>query len=142
MLYPLVDVTNWLRLAAMRKDRSADTEPARREALRGVFGIYALESGLLWLFFGGLCALGALAVAAPGGIDTLEAFVGGLMAADNGVTALALSKKCAIVAAGLRCHGGAIDHGRAVLRESLHPSLRRAAGTVAEARAGRNDGFD
>ena len=60
LFYPLVDVTNWQRLAAARKGMSSSgVEPGRRSAmLRGLFTTYAVESSLMWLF---VCMLGAIA---------------------------------------------------------------------------------
>ena len=92
LFYPLVDVTNWQRLAAARKDMSSSgVEPGRRSAvLRGVFRIYAVESSLVWLF---MCMLGAIAVIAietPGGADVLQAFVAQLISEYNEVTVVAL----------------------------------------------------
>ena len=92
LFYPLVDVTNWQRLAAARKDMSSSgVEPAREAVvLRGVFGMYAVESSLVWLF---MCMLGAIAVIAietPGGAYVLQAVVARLVSADNEVTVVAL----------------------------------------------------
>jgi hypothetical protein len=92
LFYPLVDVTNWQRLAATQKDMSSSgVEPGRRSAvLRGVFRIYAVESSLVWLF---MCMLGAIAVIAigtPGGADVLQVFVAKLISEDNEVTIVAL----------------------------------------------------
>jgi hypothetical protein len=92
LFYPLVDVTNWQRLAAVQKDMSSSgVEPGRRSAvLRGVFGIYAVESSLVWLF---MCMLGAIAVIAietPDGADVLQVFVAQLISEDNEVTVVAL----------------------------------------------------
>jgi hypothetical protein len=92
LFYPLVDVTNWQRLAAARKDMSSSgVEPGRQSAvLRGVFRIYAVESSLVWLF---MCMLGAIAVIAietPGGANVLQLFVAQLISEDNEVTVVAL----------------------------------------------------
>jgi hypothetical protein len=92
LLYPLVDVTNWQRLAAVRKDMSpSGVEPGRRSAdLRGVFRIYAVESCLVSLF---MCMLGAIAVIAietPGDANVLQVFVAQLIAEDNEVSVVAL----------------------------------------------------
>ena len=93
LFYPLVDVTNWQRLAAARKDMtSSGVEPARHAAmLRGVFGMYAVESSLVWLF---MCMLGAIAVIAiepPGSAYVLQAVVAQLLSEDNEVTVVVLT---------------------------------------------------
>ena len=92
LFYPLVDVTNWQRLAAARKGMSSSAgEPGRRSAvLRGVFRIYAVESALVWL---SMCMLGAIAVIAietPGGADVLQVIVAPLISGDNDVAVVAL----------------------------------------------------
>jgi hypothetical protein len=92
LFYPLVDVTNWQRLAAARKDMSSSgVEPGRQSAvLRGVFRIYAVESSLVWLL---MCMLGAIAVIAigmPGGADVLQIFVAQLISEHNEVAVVAL----------------------------------------------------
>jgi hypothetical protein len=101
LFYPLVDVTNWQRLAATRKDMSSSgVEPGQRSAvLRGVFRIYAVESSLVWLF---MCMLGAIAVIAietPGGADVLQGFIAQLISESNEVTAVALPLLLICVAA-------------------------------------------
>ncbi len=77
LFHPLVDVTNWQRLAATRKDRDpADAASSRWSLeLRGIFGTYAVESALVCLF---VCMLGAVAIGAnrmPDGSDVLQVFI-------------------------------------------------------------------
>jgi hypothetical protein len=92
LFYPLVDVTNWQRLAAARKDMgSSGLEPERRSAvLRGVLTIYAAESALVCLF---MCMLGAIAVIAlemQVGAAAPQVFVAQLIAAENEMAVVAL----------------------------------------------------
>jgi hypothetical protein len=50
LFYPLVDITNWQRMAAF--EQSADGKVAstsQSAALRRIFGIYAFETALVWL---------------------------------------------------------------------------------------------
>ncbi|HEX7272021.1 MAG TPA: hypothetical protein VF420_07725 [Casimicrobiaceae bacterium] len=61
LLQPLVDVANWQRLAAARKDQSGLGPGEASVALRGIYRIYALEGSLGWLLMG---LVGAIAVAA------------------------------------------------------------------------------
>jgi hypothetical protein len=102
LFYPLVDVTNWQRLAAIRKDVISGVEAGRRSAaLRRVFRTCAVESSILALF---VCMLGAIAVAAaeaPSGANVLQAFVARLTAEDNGVSGVAapLLLICVVAAA-------------------------------------------
>lgn len=90
LVYPIVDVTNWQRLAAARKD-SSGVEPGRRAAvLRGLLGTYAVESAVVWLL---MCMLGAIAVTAietPDGGHSLQAFVAQLVSERNEVNAIVL----------------------------------------------------
>ena len=92
LFYPLVDVTNWQRLAAARKDMSSSgVEPAREAVvLRGVFGMYAVESSLVWLFMCMLGAISVIAIETPGSAHTLPVFVTQLMSEDNEATVVVL----------------------------------------------------
>jgi hypothetical protein len=92
LLYPLVDVTNWQRLAAAQKElRSSDVGPERATAvLRGLFRTYALESSLVWLFMCMLGAIAVIAIEAPSGADGLRAFVAQLVSGGNAATVVVL----------------------------------------------------
>ena len=61
LLQPLVDVVNWQRLAAARKDQDGPGPGKASVALQGIYRIYALEGSLGWLLMG---LIGAIAVAA------------------------------------------------------------------------------
>jgi hypothetical protein len=101
LFHPLVDVTNWQRLAAAAKDMGG-IEPDRRSTVfRGLFRMYAVETALVWLFVGMLGAIALGAIDASGGEDPLSDFVAQLVRADNDVTAvvLALLLICACAAA-------------------------------------------
>ena len=90
LFHPVVDMTNWQRIAAFEKD-SREFEPSQRPAIfRGIFRIYAVETSLMSLF---MCMFGVIAVvsmATPGGADAIEAFIRELAAEEN-VMAVALS---------------------------------------------------
>ena len=93
LLYPIVDITNWQRIAAYEKDRSSlDVEPGgRAAAFTGFWRLYAAESPLMWLL---LCMFGAVAVvstAVPGGPGALGNFVKELAAQPDLVSASAMS---------------------------------------------------
>jgi len=92
LFHPIVDITNWQRIAALTKRHAHEDEPRRRAAaLRGLFRIYAVESPLLWLF---MCMFGAIAVMAtdtPAGADVVQAFMEQLASQENLVAALVLS---------------------------------------------------
>lgn len=95
MLYPLVDVTNWQRLAALRNDAEAGSDPGRRSEILGrVFGACARDSALLMVF---VWLLGALAATASG-TDSLARLLAGLSRGD-GEAAIALPLLVLAVAA-------------------------------------------
>src|SRR4029450_2104603 len=66
LFYPLVDITNWQRMAAF--EQNADGKLAstwQPAALRRIFGIYAFETALVWLFMWMFGARAALSSATP-----------------------------------------------------------------------------
>jgi hypothetical protein len=81
IFYPIVDTTNWLRIAALPTDGGQTPE-----AFAGVLGMYAGASALLWLM---ICMFGTIAVLATGmpddGADILQSFIGWLASQQNGV---------------------------------------------------------
>jgi hypothetical protein len=92
IFYPIVDTTNWLRIAALEADpHSARIDAARTpEAFARVLGMYAGASALLWLL---ICVLGTIAVLAtgtPGEADILQSFVVRLASQQNDVADAAL----------------------------------------------------
>lgn len=94
LFYPIVDLTNWQRIAAFEKDAaSSELAPRLRAAALGkIFRTYAVESFLVWMF---MCMFGAIAVAATtaatGGDDVLQTFLQQLASEQNPVAAAALS---------------------------------------------------
>jgi hypothetical protein len=103
LFYPLVDVTNWQRLAALHKNRDANgVEPVRGAAeLRRVLRGYAGESALLWLFMSALGAIAMIAINAPRGAHGLQELAAQFAADDSRVAAavLTLLLICAFAAA-------------------------------------------
>jgi hypothetical protein len=91
LFHPVVDLTNWQRIAAFEKD-SRDIAPSQRPAIfRGILRIYAVETPLMSLF---MCMFGVIAVvsmATPGGVDAMQAFIRQLGAEQNAVATAALS---------------------------------------------------
>jgi hypothetical protein len=91
LFHPVVDMTNWQRIAAFEK-ASRDFEPSQRPAIfRGILRIYAVETPLMSLF---MCMFGVIAVvsmATPGGADAIEAFIRELAAEENAMATAALS---------------------------------------------------
>src|SRR5262249_6542146 len=91
LFHPVVDMTNWQRLAAFEKD-ARDIEPSQRPAIfRGILRIYAIETPLMSLF---MCMFGVIAVVAmatPSSADAIEAFIHELAGEDNAVAGAALA---------------------------------------------------
>ena len=93
LFYPIVDLTNWQRIAAFEKDGvPREIAPRLRAAMLGkIFRTYAVESLLIWLF---MCMFGAIAVIATapaGGGDAMQAFLQQLASEQDPVAAAALS---------------------------------------------------
>jgi hypothetical protein len=79
LFYPVVDTTNWLRIAALPTD--AGQTP---EAFARVLGMYAGASALLWLL---ICMFGTIAVLATGrsGGADIQSFIVWLASQQNDV---------------------------------------------------------
>jgi hypothetical protein len=90
LLYPIVDVANWQKLAAIVKD--TDSEPGWRSAtIARIFISLAVEVPLLWLL---MCMFGAIAVVAtetPASRDALKMFIRQLALEQNLPASLAMS---------------------------------------------------
>jgi hypothetical protein len=92
LLYPLVDVANWQRLAAIEKHiEEGSFEPGLRSSIvRSFFRTYGTEGPLLWFL---MCMFGALAVMAtetPSSADVMPAFVTQLVSDRNEATVIVL----------------------------------------------------
>jgi hypothetical protein len=86
--YPLVDITNWQRIAAFAQS-VGPSEPGASAALRAFLLAYAVETPLIWLF---MCMFGAIAVAATAVPDgTVAAFLQQLASQQNWAADGALS---------------------------------------------------
>jgi hypothetical protein len=91
LFHPVVDMTNWQRLAAFEKDAS-DIEPSQRPAIvRGILRIYAIETPLMSLFMCMFGVVAAVAMATPGGADAIAAFIRELAAEENAMAGAALA---------------------------------------------------
>jgi hypothetical protein len=93
LFYPIVDFTNWHRMAAFEKDSaSADLSAAvRAAALRRIFGTYAVESVLIFIFISMLGAISVVALATPEGPQAIQLVLKQLATAQNSVATAALS---------------------------------------------------
>jgi hypothetical protein len=91
LFHPVVDMTNWQRLAAFEKD-ARDIEPSQRPAIvRGILRIYAIETPLMSLFMCMFGVIAAVAMATPGGADAIAAFIRELAAEENAMASAALA---------------------------------------------------
>lgn len=93
LFYPVVDLTNWQRIAAFERDRTSHqlAPSVRAAALRRLFRIYALESPLVFVF---MCMFGTIAVLTmepPGNEDVMQALVRQFAAGENSVIVTAFS---------------------------------------------------
>lgn len=126
-LYPIVDMTNWQKMAAAAKNEQREsTEPDHGPAaLRKIFVIYAVESPLLWLF---IAMVGAIAVAAepvPAGPDVAQSFIQRLAAEPNEVAALALwLLLISLFAMALSTMSALFSASLCTIRYDLLPALR------------------
>ncbi len=126
LFYPIVDITNWQRIAAFARDRDPNgTEPSwRRAAFRKIFRIYAIETPLVSLF---MCMFGAIAVvstATPGGSNVMAAFIEQLTAQENPVATVALSLLLvSVFAIALSTMSSLFSAGLCAIRYDILPSL-------------------
>jgi hypothetical protein len=92
LLYPLVDVANWQRLAAIEKHiEEGSFEPGLRPGiLRSFFTRAGTEGALLWLLMCMFGALAAMATETPGSADVMSGFVTQLVSDQNEVTVIIL----------------------------------------------------
>jgi hypothetical protein len=93
LCYPLVDLTNWQRLAAFEKDATQRhlTSTVKTAALRGLFRIYGMESAFVIIF---VCTIGAISVVATGtsGVaNVMTVFVNQLAAPTNPIDGIITS---------------------------------------------------
>jgi hypothetical protein len=143
LFHPIVDMTNWQRLAAFEKDAAATklAPTERSAALRKLFAIYAVESPLMWLF---MCMFGAIAVmatATPVGADVMSTFIMQLAAQDNSLATAALSLLLvSVFAIALSTMSAAFSASLCTIRYDMLPALwpeLTSGHTVGEALARR-----
>ncbi len=92
LCYPIVDITNWQRIATFAQDAGyGPIEPTVRAAtLHGIIRGYAVETPLLWLFMGMFGAVAVVAAAVPGDASS-ETVIAGLASQQNEVAMAALA---------------------------------------------------
>jgi hypothetical protein len=127
LFYPIVDMTNWQRIAAFEKDENLnDVEPTRRTTVfRGMLATYAVEGLLAWLFMGMFGAIAALATATQSGATVMQDFFGQLATQQNSVATAALSMLVvSVFAMALATMSSAFSAGLCVIRYDILPAFR------------------
>jgi hypothetical protein len=127
LFYPLVDVTNWLRLSAARKGVGVEAD-CNTAALRGVFAIYAVETTLIGLLIWAFGAIAGVVFPPHGATDGAEAFAARLVSTDNWAAGIAsvLLAIC-VLAAALSTTGALVAAGLCTLRYDVLAPLRPVA---------------
>ena len=137
--YPIVDITNWQRIAALAND--GDSHPAasngRAAALSAIVRVYAIETALVSLF---LCMFGVIAVVTlrtPGGAHVMQVFVQQLSSQQNWVAGSALSLLLvSVMMIALSTMSSMFSASLCVLRYDILPAFRsRPASEETQAQA-------
>jgi hypothetical protein len=119
IFYPIVDTTNWLRIAALPMDGGQTPE-----ALARVLGMYAGASALLWLM---ICMFGTIAVLAtgmPGGADIPQSFIVWLASQQNNVAdAASWLLLVSLIAMAVVTMGAMFSATLATIRYDLIPAI-------------------
>jgi hypothetical protein len=91
--YPIVDLTNWQRLAAFEKDATQShlLPPVKAAALRRLFRIYGMESAFVILFVCGIGAIAVVVTGTSGAANVLKEFVDQLAEPKNPIDAITIS---------------------------------------------------
>jgi hypothetical protein len=142
LCYPIVDITNWQRIAAFAQDAGyGPVEPTvRAAALRAIIRGYAVESPLLWLFMGTFGTVAVVAAAVPGNAPS-RTIIAGLASQQNEVAMAALSLlTVGLGAMVLATMSSVFSAGLCVIRYDVLPTVRAdlqvgAAPAVSEAGA-------
>jgi hypothetical protein len=119
--YPLVDITNWQRIAAFAQS-AEPSEPGASVAFRSLFAAYAAETPLIWLF---MCMLGAIAVVATAAPDgTVAAVLQQLAAQQNWAADGALSLVLvSVVAMALATMASVFSASLCAIRYDIMPAI-------------------
>jgi Na+/proline symporter len=122
LFYPLVDITNWQRMAAFEQNDGTSTwQPA---ALRRIFGIYAFETALVWLFMCMFGVIAALSMATPVAANFMQDFVQQLVAQENFIAGGALSLLLvAVLAIALSTMSSAFSASACAIRYDILPAF-------------------
>ena len=135
LFYPLVDITNWQRIAAFE---NSAVEPSQRpSAFLRFFRIYAVESALMLLFIGMFGTIAVVATAAPSdAADVIQAFIRRLTAQNNLVADCALSLLLVgVLALALSTMSAALSASLCAIRYDIVPALWPEPGSAEKAGA-------
>jgi hypothetical protein len=91
LFHPLVDMSNWQRIAVFAKDAGVLEPSQRPAAYRGIVRIYAVETLSMSLFTCMFGVIGVVTMATPDGANAVAGFLRELTAEQNALAAAALS---------------------------------------------------
>jgi hypothetical protein len=133
LLYQVIDISNWQRLAAFVKGSGKNTSPYVRSLFR-----YAIEAPLTWVM---LIALGAVAAVLPIRLDDpapVSTFVSIMLNSGSKVLILALASfAVSVFGIALSTMDAVFAAALCAFRYDILPSLRENIGAVTEAEAKR-----
>lgn len=127
LLYPIVDVANWQRFAALAKGVAPDSAGSAVwvAAVGKIARVFAVETALVSLFLGAFGAIAVVALRTPGGPSVLQTFVQQLSLQQNWVAGGALSLLLiGAVMIALSTMSLTFSAGLCVLRYDILPSVR------------------
>ena len=124
LLQPVVDVVNWQRLAAARKDQRGLGPGEASVALQGIYRIYALEGSLGWFLMGLFGAIAVAAMELPAGARDIHGFAAHLCSNSGGGVGIAFSLLLIFVgAAALSTMSGMFSAALCTIRYDLLPAV-------------------
>jgi len=124
LFHPLVDMTNWQRIAVFAKDTAALEPSQRRAAFRGIVRIYAVETPLMSLFMCMFGVIGVVTMATPDGANAVAGFLRELTAEQNALAAAALSLLLlSVFAMALSTMSSLLSASLCTVRDDVLPSL-------------------
>ena len=124
LFHPLVDMTNWQRIAVFAKDAAALEPSQQRAAFRGIVRIYAVETPLMSLFMCMFGVIGVVTMATPDGANAVAGFLRELTAEQNALAAAALSLLLlSVFAMALSTMSSLLSASLCTVRDDVLPSL-------------------
>lgn len=130
LLYPIIDVANWQRFAALAKDVAPDPAGSAvwMAAVDKIARVFAVETALVSLFLGAFGAIAVVALRTPGGPNVFQTFVQQLSVQQNWIAGGALSLLLiGAVMIALSTMSMTFSAVLCVLRYDILPSVQRAS---------------